>query len=39
VLQELRWQDCMSTTPPPFPIVWPLQQNAVVDPDGATPAP
>ena len=39
VLQELRWQDCTSTTPPPFPIVWPLQQNAVVDPDGATPAP
>jgi len=39
VLQELRWQDCTSTTPPPFPIVWPLQQNAVVDLDGATPAP
>ena len=39
VLQELRWQDCSATTPPPFPIVWPLQQNAVVDPNGATPAP
>ena len=39
VLEELRWQDCSSTTPPPFPIVWPLQQNAVVDPNGATPAP
>ena len=39
VLEELRWQDCNSTTPPPFPIVWPLQQNAVVDPNGATPAP
>lgn len=39
VLQELRWQDCATTTPPPFPIVWPLQQNTVADPDGATPVP
>ena len=39
VLQELRWQDCSATTPPPFPIVWPLQQNTVADPDGATPVP
>lgn len=39
VLQELRWQDCNTSTPPPFPIVWPLQQNAVVDPNVATPAP
>lgn len=39
VLQELRWQDCKTTRPPPFPIVWPLQQNTVADPDGATPAP
>ena len=39
VLQELRWQGCNSDRPPPFPIVWPLQQNAVVDPNVATPAP
>lgn len=39
VLQELRWQDCSSTSPPPFPIVWPLQQNTVADPNVATPAP
>jgi len=39
ILEELRWQDCKTTTPPPFPIVWPLQQNVVVDPNGATPAP
>jgi hypothetical protein len=39
VLQELRWQDCATASPPPFPIVWPLQQNAVVDPNVATPAP
>ncbi|MEY2757201.1 MAG: hypothetical protein RIR33_979 [Pseudomonadota bacterium] len=39
VLQELRWQECGSTASPPFPIVWPLQQNTVADPNGATPAP
>jgi hypothetical protein len=39
VLEELRWQDCSTTRPPPFPIVWPLQQNAVADPNSATPAP
>ena len=39
VLQELRWQDCKTTTPPPFPIIWPLQQNTVTDPDGVTPGP
>jgi hypothetical protein len=39
VLQELRWQDCNTSSPPPFPIVWPLQQNAVVDPNVATPPP
>lgn len=41
VLQELRWQDC--TAPdrkgPPFPVVWPTQVGAVVDPNGATPEP
>ncbi|MDP3495132.1 MAG: DUF1176 domain-containing protein [Hyphomonadaceae bacterium] len=41
VLQELRWQDC--TAPdrkgPPFPVMWPTQVGAVVDPNGATPEP
>jgi hypothetical protein len=40
-LQELHWQDC-ATAPesgPPFPIVWPPQQNLAVDPNGATPEP
>jgi hypothetical protein len=40
-VQELRSQDC--TAPdrkgPPFPVVWPTQVGAVVDPNGATPEP
>lgn len=40
-VQELRSQDC--ATPdrkgPPFPVVWPTQVGAVVDPNGATPEP
>jgi hypothetical protein len=40
-LQELRWQDCSGTAMkgPPFPAIWPTQQNNDVDPNGATPAP
>jgi hypothetical protein len=40
-LQELHWQDCKAASlgGPPFPIVWPTQQGAQVDPNGATPAP
>ena len=40
-LQELHWQDCAtpSKSGPPFPIIWPTQQGAEVDPNGATPAP
>lgn len=41
VVQEMHWQDC--TTPdrkgPPFPVIWPTQVGAVVDPNGATPEP
>ena len=40
-LQELHWQDC-ETPPesgPPFPVIWPPQQNLAVDPNGATPEP
>ncbi len=40
-LQELHWQGC-ETAPesgPPFPIIWPPQQNLAVDPNGATPEP
>jgi len=39
VLQELRWQGCNTAGQPPFPIIWPLQQNTVVDPGVATPPP
>lgn len=41
VLQELRWQDCSAADrkAPPFPVVWPTQVGAVVDPNGATPEP
>jgi hypothetical protein len=41
VLQELRWQACDSPDAkgPPFPVMWPTQQGAAVDPNGATPAP
>lgn len=39
VLEELRWQGCNTTTPPPFPIVWPQQPGNVPDPNRATPAP
>jgi hypothetical protein len=40
-LQELHWQDCEAASlgGPPFPVIWPTQQNAEVDPNGATPAP
>ncbi len=40
-LQELRWQDCggEDIKGPPFPVIWPTQQGAAVDPNGATPAP
>ena len=41
VLQELRWQDCSAgdREAPPFPVMWPTQVGAVVDPNGATPEP
>lgn len=41
VLQELRWQDCVAADRkgPPFPVMWPTQVGAVVDPNGATPEP
>lgn len=41
VLQELRWQGCgdPSLKGPPFPVIWPAQQNAVAPPDAARPAP
>lgn len=41
VLQELRWQDCAAADRkgPPFPVMWPTQVGAVVDPNGATPEP
>ena len=40
-LQEMHWQACdePDAKGPPFPIVWPTQQGAAVDPNGATPAP
>lgn len=40
-LQELRWKDCTAgdMTGPPFPVIWPTQVGAAVDPNGATPAP
>lgn len=40
-LQELRWQDCAAADrkAPPFPVAWPTQVGAVVDPNGATPEP
>jgi len=40
-LQEMRWQDCAGPahSGPPFPTIWPTQQGAEVDPNGATPAP
>ncbi len=40
-LQEIRWKDCSADdmTGPPFPVIWPTQQGAAVDPNGATPAP
>jgi hypothetical protein len=39
VLQELRWRDCSSPAPPPYPIVWPTQQGTSTAADTATPAP
>ncbi|MEQ1785155.1 MAG: hypothetical protein ABMA14_27745 [Hyphomonadaceae bacterium] len=41
VLQEMRWQSCddPGLKGPPFPVVWPTQVGAAVDPNGATPAP
>ena len=41
VLQEMRWQSCddPSLKGPPFPVIWPTQLGAAVDPNGATPAP
>jgi len=40
-VQEMRWQDC--STPdrkgPPYPVLWPTQVGAAVDPNGATPEP
>jgi hypothetical protein len=40
-LQELHWQDCKAAdlAGPPFPVIWPTQQNAEVDPNRATPEP
>ena len=40
-LQEMHWQDCATPAKggPPFPTIWPAQQNTEVDPNGATPAP
>jgi hypothetical protein len=40
-LQEMHFQDCKGTElkGPPFPAIWPTQQGAAVDPNGATPAP
>jgi len=40
-VQEMHWQDCKRTTlsGPPFPVLWPTQLGAEVDPNGATPAP
>jgi hypothetical protein len=40
-LQEMRWKDCSADdmTGPPYPVIWPTQQGAAVDPNGATPAP
>lgn len=40
-LQEMRWQSCddPSLKGPPFPVIWPTQVGAAVDPNGATPAP
>ena len=41
VLQEMRWQSCDDPRlkGPPFPVIWPTQLGAAVDPNGATPAP
>lgn len=41
MLQEIRWRDCSADnmTGPPFPVVWPTQQGAAVNPSEATPAP
>jgi len=40
-VQEMHFQECAGTEMkgPPFPIIWPAQQGAEVDPNGATPAP
>jgi len=40
-LQEMRWKACTADdkTGPPFPVIWPTQVGAAVDPNGATPAP
>jgi uncharacterized protein DUF1176 len=40
-LQEMHWQDCTAAEMkgPPFPTIWPAQNAAEVDPNGATPAP
>lgn len=41
VAEEVRWKACSESdqTGPPFPVIWPTQQGAAVDPNGATPAP
>ena len=41
VVQEMRWQACDDSNlkGPPFPVIWPTQLGAAVDPNGATPAP
>ncbi len=38
-LRELRWRDCATAAPPPFPIIWPTQQGATTAANTATPAP
>jgi hypothetical protein len=40
-VQELRWQDCSAPDRkgPPYPVLWPTQVGAAVDPNGATPEP
>lgn len=40
-VQEMHWQACgePDAKGPPYPIIWPTQQGAAVDPNGATPEP
>lgn len=38
-LEELRWRDCSEPAEPPFPVVWPTQPAATVEPGAVTPAP